>query len=191
MTEKIIVDESIVKDEIRTFDWEDKTIEVKRFLPFDDAIAYVNSVVSGCLDEDNNYMPEALDFVRRYEFINFYTNISLPKNTSAMYKILYGTELYNDVCELVDLDQVDVLWSAINDRINMFKYDRRSIVEKQMADLYTMMKSLSDVLSDTVGDVTGEQITEFMKTLANGQVDEKKIVTALLGEKKKREESVN
>ena len=48
-----------------------------------------------------------------------------------------------------------------------------------------MMKNLLDILGDTVGDVTSEQITEFMKTLAGGQINENKIVSALLDEKRK------
>lgn len=191
MAEKIAIDESIVKDEIKTFEWEDKTVEVKRFLPAEDAMGYINDVVAGCLDENGEYFPEALDFMRRREFIRRYTNIELPEDTMAEYKILYGTELYDDVYEMVEWDQIDVLWTAVNERIGMIKNDRRAAVEKQMADMYAMMKSLSDILGETVGDVTGEQITEFMKTLANNQVDEGKIVSALLDEKKKREINVN
>ncbi len=191
MTEKIAVDESIVKDEVRTFDWEDKKVEVKRFLPTEDAMGYINDVVAGCLDENGNYFPEAIDFMRRREFIRRYTNIELPDDIMATYKILYGTELYDMVYEMVELDQLDVLWTAINDRVNMIKYDRRAAVEKQMTDMYAMMKNLFDALSETVGGVDSEQITELIKAIANNQVDEGKIVSALLDEKKKREIDVN
>lgn len=186
MAEKVRIDESIVKDEVGTIDWEDTKVEVRRFLPMADAMGYINDVVAGCLSEDNEYYPEALDFMRRRELVNRYTNFSLPEDTAAEYKILYGTDLYDMIYEMIECDQLDVLWTAINTRIDMIKNDKRLAVERQLADLYAAMKSLSDILSETVGDVTGEQITDFIKALANNQFSEEKVVSAIFDEKERR-----
>lgn len=189
MAEKVIIDDSIVANEVNTFNWSDIAIDVKRFLSAKDAMGFINDIIDGCVDENGNYFPEVLDFVRRKAFICYYTNIELPEETMAEYKILYGTELYNKVYEQVDLDQLDVLWSAVNERINMIKNDRMMAVEKRMAEIYAMMGNLTDILNKTVGEVTGEQISDFIKTLANSTVDESKIVSALLDEKEKRKEA--
>lgn len=185
MAEKVKIDESIVKNEVGTIDWEDTKVEIKRFLPMADAMGYINDVVAGCLADNGEYYPEALDFMRRRELINRYTNFSLPEDTAAEYRILYGTELYDMVYEMIECDQLDVLWTAINTRIDMIKNDKRSAIERQLADMYAAMKSLSDVLSETVGEVNGEQISDFIKVLSNNQMDEKKVVSALLDEKRK------
>ena len=183
MAEKVAINESIVENDIRTFEWNGYTIEVKRFLPVEDAMGYIDDVVAECIDENGDYYPAVLDFQRRRELIRRYTNIEMPEDIAAEYKILYGTNLCDAVYEVIDPDQLDTLWSAINEHINLIKYDRRSAAEKQMADIYAMMKSLANVLNDTVGEVNGEQISDFLKALANNQIDEKKIAAAVLAER--------
>ncbi len=187
MAEKVAINESIVENDVRTFEWNGYTIEVKRFLPVEDAMGYIDDVVAGCIDENGDYYPAVLDFERRRELIRRYTNIEMPEDIAAEYKILYGTNLCDAVYEVIDPDQLDTLWSAINEHINLIKYDRRSAAEKQMADIYAMMKSLANVLNETVGEVDGEQFEDFIKVLSNANIDENKIVSALLDERKKRD----
>ena len=191
MAERIYIDESYIKDETKKLEWEGLEIEIKPNLDAVDAMGFVNDVVAACFTEDGEYFPEALDIAERRETVLRYANISLPEDPVSLYKVLYCTDLYNAISELVDWDQLNTLWGNVDTRIEMIRNDRRAAVEKQMTDMYAMMKSLSDVLNETVGDVNGEQITEFIKTLANNQVDEGKIVSALLDEKKKREVNVN
>ena len=179
MAERIYIDESYVKGETQKFEWNGLEIEVKTCLEAADAMGFVND------------FPEALDIAERRETVLRYANIDLPEDPVSLYKVLYCTDLYSVISELVDWDQLNTLWGNVDTRIEMIRNDRRAAVEKQMTDMYAMMKSLSDVLNETVGDVNGEQITEFIKTLVNNQVDEGKIVSALLDEKKKREVNVN
>ncbi len=186
MASKVIIDTSFVNNEVIKFKWHNIDIDVKRSLPMEDAMGYINDVVAGCLDENGSYYPEAIDFMRRREFIRRYTNIELPNNTSDEYRILYGTDLYDSILDVVDGDQADSLWWAISDRINMIKNDRRDAVEKEMAELYSVIKNLTDVLQATVGDVNSEQISDFLKIVAKNDIDEKSIVSALLDEKNKR-----
>ena len=190
MAERIYIDEDFVEEKVQTLEWGDLKLEVKYNLPIADAMGFVDDVVASCF-QDGEYYPEALDIARRRETVLRYANVTLPEDIASLYKILYFTDLYNQIYELVDWDQLDTLWTDINVRIDMIRNDRRAAVEKQMADMYAMMKSLSDVLGETVGDVTGEQVTEFMKALANNQIDEGKIVSALLDEKKKKEVKVS
>lgn len=191
MAERILIDESYVKDEAKKLEWNGLEIEVKTCLDAANAMGFVDNVVASCFTEDGEYFPEALDIAGRRETVLRYANVDLPEDPVSLYKVLYCTDLYGAIRALVDWDQLDTLWESIGTRIEMIRNDRRAAVEKQMADMYAMMKNLSDALSETVGDVNGEQIADFLKAIANNQIDEGKVVSALLDEKKNREVNVN
>lgn len=189
MADKVLVNESDTMYTMRTFEWNDQTVEVRQFLPFKEALAFVNDVVDGCFDESGTFIPEALDFLKRYELIKQYTNITMPNDTATIYAILYGTELYDDILEFVNLDQLDALHVTISKRIEMITNDQKEKLESKISELYSTLSNFANTIQEVFGDTTGEQFAEFISAIANGDVNAEKIVSSLL--KAKREEIAN
>ena len=187
MTDKELVNKSDVMYETRTFEWDNQTIEVKKFLPIGEAMGFVSNVVDGCFDDNGTFIPEALDFLKRYELVKRYTNIAMPNDTTDTYAILYGTELYNDIFGMVNLDQANALYVAIDKRIELLTNDKTREIENKINELYSTLSNFVNTIRSVFDDVTGEQLADFINAVANGEINEEKIASSVL--KARREDA--
>ena len=87
--------------EIASFDWNGQTIEVKQYLPIQEKMEIISSVLNQCQDE-NNFINEAkLSLFMDLEMIYKYTNINITEkqkeDPAKLYDLFAGTGLFNEI----------------------------------------------------------------------------------------------
>ena len=166
--------------------WNDQEITLNVTIGFGDMIKLVNEVVNSCFGEDGTYNPEAKDFAFRLNLIELYTNILLPEDIEAQYAAVYGTDLIPFVLRYVNHNQIDAIREAIDRKIQnraqanieaIMKY----VIETSSA-LDNVRSQMADQFSSLFGDVSAEDLAQMIKNMAEGGIDEKKIVEAYLAQ---------
>ena len=87
--------------EVASFDWNGQTIEVKQYLPIQEKLELIGSVLNQCQDE-NNFINEAkMALFMDLEMVFRYTNVSFTdkqkEDPAKLYDLLAGSGFFNDV----------------------------------------------------------------------------------------------
>lgn len=178
----------IYKDATITDTWNGVEIEIKRSLTAEQAAAFIRFVFGSSITDDGNYLPEVEHTLARIATVAAYTNIELPEDANEQYDLVYGTDICDWITDRINYDQFAAIEDGIRERRLAFNRDKANVVERQMNDMYASLSSLVSTLESTVGEVSGEQLGDFLKLLSNTNIDEKKVVSAVFDEKAKRKQ---
>ena len=88
-------------DEVASFEWNDQIIEVKQYLPIQEKMNLISSVLNQCQDE-NNFINEAkLSLFMDLEIVFKYTNINFTEkqkeDPTKLYDLLASSGFFADV----------------------------------------------------------------------------------------------
>lgn len=99
----------------KTIKWDGYDIVVKQLLSADEFIEVVRAVFRDCRipDTDNMVQLELIDFAIKTNIVSAYANVELPENSSDLYNLVYGTDLYETVCDNVSKTQVKSIIDSI------------------------------------------------------------------------------
>lgn len=91
--------------DVASFDWNGQTVEVKQYLPIQEKLDLIASVLNQCQDE-NNFINEAkmalfmdLEMVYRYTNINF--TEKQKEDPAKLYDLLAGSGFFDDVFTVI------------------------------------------------------------------------------------------
>ncbi len=91
--------------DVASFDWNEQTVEVKQYLPIQEKLELIASVLNQCQDE-NNFINEAkialfmdLEMVYRYTNINF--TEKQKEDPAKLYDLLAGSGFFDDVFTVI------------------------------------------------------------------------------------------
>ena len=110
--------------------WNGIMIRVRHMISLDEITEFVDGVVERC--SDGRFRAERADYELRLATIVFYTNIIVADDQVVMYELLYGTNLYDTVCECVNTAQYKAIKEAVNMNTSLRlkedynKYDNKS-----------------------------------------------------------------
>jgi len=140
------------------------TIDVKPVLSFEEAMEFVRETARVCAKAaDVKYVPEAFDFAVKAGTLAYYAGLDIGEDESgAVYDIIYSTDLYNQVREVINEAQYLGLVNAARDKVN---YERDSIVSAQGSQMNELLAKMDSVMND--GDKLMEQLSgdELRKNL--------------------------
>lgn len=169
-------------------EWNGLEIEVKRNIGLDEACAFVDFLANACFANDAEYLPEAKDPAFRALIIKLFTNISLPSNAEKQYAILMHTDLVPRVISCIDEAQIESIVRAADEKIVYLCQSNINLVKKQMVDTSKSVEELLGQLSSVFEGVSQEDIANLTKAMANGGLDEQKLMQAYMDQKYKDEE---
>ena len=116
---------------VGSFEWNGQTIEVKAYLPIQEKLELISSVLNQCQDE-NNFINEAkMSMYMSLEIIYRYTNINFTEKQKSdpakMYDLLAGSGFLTDVFAVLPATEYRSIttWLASNAK-NLYDY-RNSI----------------------------------------------------------------
>ncbi len=181
--------EEIIKKDIEagnnvphnTFEWcNGVTVDVVHSVPFATELAIIEAMVQSCFDEDGNYFPVLADMMYRHEVIAKYTNIELPEDVEVCYALFYNTDLWLRVSEYIDDVQLRNIQNAAYEMI----YQRNDMrAESLKKSVESMVENFSKI-TDALDGISAADISGMFSAFANGDIDESKIVNAILTQNK-------
>lgn len=166
-----------------TFDWNGIEVTVKKTLSLRESLEFVDGVVKSCFTRDTNtYIPEIKDFATKVCILEKYANFTMPNSTEAQYTLVYCTDAVERVLEYINPRQFNEICVAIAKKVDNLAQANIEAVNKQMNELYNTFDNLQNQLVALFDGVNNEDIRAVAGALANGMLDEEKLVKAYVNQ---------
>lgn len=162
-------------------EWAGRTIYVKQFLAFEDMMAFVDGVSSGCFAKsDGSYMPEARDFLFRCHIVDNYTNIELPDAIEEKNRLLYGTNIIEVIIRNIDRGQFQAIIDAIEKNVAYAVDMNVKQFNDNVEKIYGEITKLYEQLTSVFEGIDKDTMTAIAQAVAGTTFDEKKLVDAVI-----------
>lgn len=187
--------EKVMKEEfsnVATVDWHGNQLIVQRTLPLQDMLMFVSTVVDSCFNKTTSeFIPEAKDFALMNCIVEFYANVRLPESMERRYDLLYRTDLIRAILDNVNDHQFNEMVVAINAKVRNRADSNAEKILRQFASTQERFEELAEQVSELFSGVTNEDLTKLAGAVADGSIDEEKIVRIVMEqqEEKAKEET--
>lgn len=147
-----------VNDEVNTFTFNEKEIEVKRYLPFSDKLTLIGNAINNSADGNRFVNPMKIDMYLDLEIMFAYTNITFTdkqkEDLVKLYDILASAGFFEAMYEAIPEDEIHTLYyNTIHLAENMYN---------QMNSAYGIMENIATDYADI-----GEKIEEYEEKIGN------------------------
>lgn len=166
-----------------TIRWGGLDIKVKPNLTAEEARVFYKTIIDSSFNDDGGYISLSKMVAIRAAVISLYTDIRLPSNGDKAYEILFWTNLYDEVVNMIDKSQLDYIVMAADEQIKYICDNNIESVNKQIGALSDAMEELSGKVGDTFSGVTPEIMQKFILGIAEHGVDAEEIARAVVHEK--------
>lgn len=129
------------KDEVKGITWGENEIEVKQYLPIEEKIEFVQSVLNNSSDDNNFANLMKINIYYAIELITRYTNITFTdkqkEDLPKLYDLFVENGLYDQICEAIPQKESATLMDYVYDTIDEYYKQQNSalgIMEKVSAD---------------------------------------------------------
>lgn len=147
-----------INNDVKTVVFNEQTIEVKQYLPIEEKLNLITSVINYSADENNFANPIKVDVYTALEIIESYTNITFTdkqkENAPKLYDMIICTGLYKTVVQTIPTNELDDLINAISHTIEAIYTYRNSamgildIITADYSDLKFDAESIRQNLAD-------------------------------------------
>lgn len=129
---------------------EDVEIEVIQYLPINDKLNLIASVLNNSADDNNFANPIKIEVVGTIEIIKAYTNLSFTEkqleDIAKLYDLLEENKIIDKIISAIPEDEYNFVINGIDDTIDAFYNYRQSI--------YGILESVSEDYSNLDLDAT-------------------------------------
>lgn len=162
---------------VATIDFHGQPLTVRRTLPFQEMLVFVDGVVKSCFQQGSSeFIPEVKDFALLNNIVEYYSNVRLPESLDRKYELLYQTDLIPVILDAVNPKQFNEMVMAINTKIKYLADSNAEKIAREFKALGDRFSELADKVSDIYSGVSKEDLQNIASAVANGTVDEEKIV---------------
>ena len=160
--------------------------KINKFIPLDKTLEFVNGVVETCFDIEDEFRAELLDFAFKYYVLIYYTDMELPKEIESSYELVYVTDIVDFVTSKVCKEQLDMLRSAIDKKIECKIADIRYSGQREIDRIKDSLEELLVQMKTMFDGLNPDDFEKFFNAISeSGAIDEEKIVKAVLANKDK------
>lgn len=164
---------------IQTIEWNEIEISIKHTLSLKEVMTFVDNVTKSCfLVDSNTYLPEIKEFAIKCCVLEMYANFTLPSNVERKYDLVYNTDAFNRVMPHINTEQLSEITDAIDDKIDNLVHSNIEFVQRQTYELYSTLDALQKQISGTFEGISSEDISKLVEAVAEGGIDEEKLVQA-------------
>lgn len=172
-----------------TEQWFGIPITIKYTISLAEMLEFVDGVVASCFDDERGYVPEIWDFAFYNNILSYYTNITLPEDISKKYDLIFGSNIIEFVKEHISEQQWSDIESSINSKVSYIKNTNIKAIEKDVTRLLDAFEKLQQLTGDMFEGVSVDDVRKLTHALSeSGQLNEEKIVQALMDNRNKTEE---
>lgn len=128
-------------DSYTTLDFYNEIIQIKLYLPIEEKLNLISSVINQSVDNNGYYNPVKIKIYKELAIIEFYTNINFTakqkENIYQLYDLLKANNVFNNVFELIPVEELNLIDTSIN---------------KTIKSIYTYKNSFSGMLENITQD---------------------------------------
>ena len=112
-------------------------IEVKNNLSINEFNGMCSSIVNGCFDKNNTYLPYLKNQLIKAYTIDYYTDIELSKNSEENSALYNNFGIVNIILEVIDFEQYNAILYAVDEMIEMRikKFDYNDLAVSEMCGI--------------------------------------------------------
>ncbi len=160
-------------------------IKVRRYLELNEMISFVNAVADNCFFEDGTqFYPEMRWIYNTLTIFQAYTNLKLPADTKKAYACCVRLSgLIDEIIARVDKVQYNEMQKAITAKIERQNTELAALTAGKMDEVTNAINTVNDKIKEIFGDISGEQVNEIMKSLGDGNLNEKQIIEAVVNKR--------
>lgn len=119
--------------EIKILNWNKQNIEIKQYLPINDKLNLIASVINNAHDSNNNFSnPVQVSVYTNLEILYAYTNINFTdkqkEDAAKLYDLVKSNGLLKTVIENIPVEEYEEIINGINDSINAIYSYQNSIL---------------------------------------------------------------
>lgn len=191
---ELIMKELDAKEEIVVpiADGKEVCMLVKYAIPVADAMELIGNIVDTCVDSTElEYTPEGYGTIIRREVLMKYANIQMPESIEDVYKLVWETDLYDRVCEHINMQQLNDLIDAANMKIS---YERNMLIStaaKKAAEVMDEMNRMLEGINAAFAGLDTTEMGTLMKKLSEMEsINTAGVVKAIVEEKKPKRKTV-
>ncbi len=143
--------------EIKVIEWNGQSVEVKQYLPIENTLQLISTILSETVDDNPYYNSCKLHIYTTLEIIYAYTNISFTeKQKLDVFKLfdMFANGLGEKILDAIPEDQIEFICSNckdILDSIYKYKSSALGIVEAITSDYSNLQLDAQD-LQRKIGD---------------------------------------
>jgi len=175
-----------------TVEFDGITVQVKKFINMANVIGMVETVIASCVNkETGEYIPYVMDYALRSEFVERYTNLTLPADTERRYYLLCATDLFENLVSYVNHGQFASIMRAIKDGIDDALDVRNADIERRVSDILAGFERLSNMAEGLFSGIDADAINGMVGAITDGKLDERKLVDAYFDRKEDSDASAS
>lgn len=174
---------SVDPETVTHMDYCGDTIDVKSTISFADASKFVEMVADLCFDKDGDYIPQVYDIAVAYAIIDTYTSIETPTDISSLADVVNRSDIIENIRQYIDGAQIKGLLEAVEKKIEYKIAVNTSAAMNKTNDIINKIEEAEKMLEQVASGLGGEEVTKLVSAIADGKIDEKKLMEAYLGKK--------
>ena len=140
--------------QVGSFEWNEQTIEVKAYLPIQEKLDLITTVINNCQDENNFINEGKMSLFMNLEMVYRYTNISFTEKQKSdptkLYDLLAGSGFFEDMFAVMPQSEYKCIITWLSNTVKSF-YDYRNsvygILDAIKTDYSDTNLSIQDILS--------------------------------------------
>lgn len=175
--EKMVVD----KEELHTFENNGNMFEVtvSPTISWEQAAEIVEYVIRVVFDDETgDYHPEVKEPLFRAQVLEKYAHFSMPKSFDKIYYLVYATDAYDHVLQLVNTNQVEHLREAIDEAIDYRLGILANGIQAEIQRVMDSFQTFNENAESIFEKVDTDDIGTFIKKVSEMPegLDEEKVV---------------
>lgn len=180
--------ENVITDTLLGTD--DVTIQIKKTIPLQEMLLFVQEVVEACVDNENGeYIPEAYDFAIRVATLTHYANLSMPTNLEKQYWLVYNTKAFEQVLTHINTRQFDDIIRAIDKKIKFMLDVISSSAVIKINDVVSKFNDIAETSEKVFSGVNAEDMAKIIQGMSKlGEIEQDNVVKTILDVQKSGED---
>ena len=121
-----------VNQDVKNIEFNEQTIEVKQYLPINEKLELISSVINSAADENNFSNPVKENVFLTLEILYHYTNINFTdkqkEDPVKLYDLVVSSGLVNKVTDLIPEEELDEVINGVAQSVKAIYTYRNSVL---------------------------------------------------------------
>ena len=121
-----------VNQDVKNIEFNEQTIEVKQYLPINEKLQLISSVINSAADENNFSNPVKENVFLTLEILYHYTNINFTdkqkEDPVKLYDLVVSSGLVNKVTDLIPEEELDEVINGVAQSVKAIYTYRNSVL---------------------------------------------------------------